>query len=120
METNRMEQMEALETMAQFNDRLLHNLPTIIDELSGGRKADTDAYLKNIVEVIGWEISVMNAVSDLLAESGTRMDKERFNQCVLALNTALASGEDAKTADALRGLIPHFETLAAAAKEVLA
>ena len=62
----------------------------------------------------------MNAVSDLLAESGTRMDKERFNQCVLALNTALASGEDAKTADALRGLIPHFETLAAAAKEVLA
>ena len=43
METNRMEQMEALETMAQFNDRLLHNLPTIIDELSGGRKADTDA-----------------------------------------------------------------------------
>lgn len=115
-----MEQLEALETLAQFNDRLLNNLPTVIEELSGQRKPDTDAYLKNIVEVIGWEISVMNATSALFAEAGVSMDKEGFNQSVLALNSALASGKDRETAAALENLIPHFETLREAAREILA
>lgn len=35
METNKIEQMEALETLTRFNSRLLGNLPTLIRELSG-------------------------------------------------------------------------------------
>ncbi len=120
METNKLEQMEALETLVQFNSRLLGNLPTLIRELSGSRQPDTDTYLKNIVDVIGWEISVMNATAPLLAEAETHMDKERFNQSVLALNAAIASGADAEIALALRELIPHFETLETAAREALA
>ena len=38
MEFNKMEQMEALGILADFNDRLLKNLPTIISELSGKRQ----------------------------------------------------------------------------------
>lgn len=120
METNVMEQMEALQTLAQFNDRLLKNLPTIISELTENRKPDTDVYLKNIIDIIGWEISVINATSPLLEKAQTHMDKEHFNQSVLALNEALSSGADAKVAAALRDLIPHFETLKTAAEEVLA
>lgn len=120
METNVMEQMEALQTLAQFNDRLLKNLPTVIGELTGNRKSDTDVYLKNIIDVIGWEISVINATSSLLEKAQTHMDKEQFNHSVLALNEALSSGEDSKTAAALQELIPHFETLKTAAGEVLA
>lgn len=48
------------------------------------------------------------------------MDKEHFNQSVLALNEALSSGEDSKVAAALQELVPHFETLQTAAEEVLA
>ncbi len=120
METNRIEQMEALETLVQINGRLLGNLPTLIRELSGNRQPDTDSYLKNIVEVIGWEIAVINATSPLLAEADVHMDKEHFNQSVLDLNAAITSGEDIAAADALKDLIPHFETLEAAAREVLA
>ena len=120
METNVMEQMEALQTLAQFNDRLLKNLPTIIGELSGNQKPDTKVYLKNIIDVIGWEISVINATSSLLETTQTHMDKEQFNQSVLALNEALSSGEDSQTAAALQELIPHFETLKTAATEILA
>lgn len=119
METNVMEQMEALQTLTQFNDRLLKNLPTLIDELTENRKPDTDAYLKNIIEVIGWEISVINATSSLLNTARISMDKEGFNQAVMALNSALSSGANAETALALQKLIPHFETLANAAGEVL-
>ncbi|MDE5892425.1 MAG: molecular chaperone [Acetatifactor sp.] len=120
METTVMEQMEALQTLAQFNDRLLKNLPTVISELTGDKKSDTDVYLKNIIDVIGWEISVINATSSLLETARTHMDKEHFNQSVLALNEALSSGADSKIAAALQELVPHFETLAAAAEEVLA
>ena len=54
MEANRMEQLEALETLCQFNDRLLANLPTLSSELSEGRKSDTDAYLKSIIDAFNW------------------------------------------------------------------
>lgn len=120
METNRMEQLEALETLAQFNDRLLKNLPTLISELSEGRRPDTDTYLKSIIDAINWEITVMNATSALLAEAGTSVNKEAFNQSILALGSALSSETDSEIAAALRGLIPHFEALGTAAKEVIA
>lgn len=120
MEPNVTEQMEALQALAQFNDRLLKNLPTIIGELTGNRKPDTDVYLKNIIDIIGWEISVINATSSMLEKAQTHMDKEQFNQSVLALNEALSSGEDCKTAAALQELIPHFETLKTAVEKVLA
>ncbi|MDE7224056.1 MAG: molecular chaperone [Acetatifactor sp.] len=120
METNIMEQMEALQTLAQFNDRLLKNLPTVIDELVSNRKPDTDVYLKNIIDVIGWEISVINATSSLLGRAKTHMDKENFNRSVLALNEALSSGTDSGIAASLQELLPHFETLKAAVTEALA
>lgn len=120
METSTMEQMEALQVLAQFNDRLIKNLPTIISELTENRKPDTDVYLKNIIEVIGWEIYVINATASVLAGAQTHMDKERFNQSVTALNEALSAKSDAGIAAALQDLIPHFETLKAAAEEILA
>ena len=120
MEASTMEQMEALQVLAQFNDRLIKNLPTIISELTGNRKPDTDEYLKNIIEVIGWEIYVINATAPVLAGAQTHMDKEHFNQSVIALNEALSAKADAGIAAALQDLIPHFETLKAAAEEILA
>ena len=120
METSTMEQMEALQVLAQFNDRLIKNLPTIISELTENRKPDTDEYLKNIIEVIGWEIYVINATASVLAGAQTHMDKEHFNQSVTALNEALSAKSDSGIAAALQDLIPHFETLKAAAEEILA
>ena len=120
METNRMEQLEALETLSQFNDRLLKNLPTIVAELTEGRQPDTDTYQKSITDAINWEITVMNATSDLLAEGNTAIDKEAFTQAILALNSALSSKVDSEIATAFQNLIPHFEALGAAAKEVIA
>ena len=120
METNRMEQLEALETLSQFNDRLLKNLPTIAAELTEGRQPDTDTYMKSITDAINWEITVMNATSDLLAEGNITIDKEGFNQSILALSTALSSKVDSEIAVAFQNLIPHFEALGAAAKEAIA
>ena len=89
MENTRIEQLEALETLIEFNSRLLRNLPTIISELSGNRQEDTDNYLKTIIDAINWE-----------------------------LNSALSAQSDPETATALRDLVPCFEQLDKAAREV--
>lgn len=120
METNRMEQLEALGILSDFNDRLLQNLPTIIDELSGKRQADTDAYLQNILDSINWEIVVTSNSLDLLNEGRVRIEKEIFNQRVMALSNALSAKNDSEIATALQDLISCFEQLGNAAKEITA
>ena len=118
METNRMEQLEALEILIGFNDRLLKNLPTIIEELSGEKQSDTDDFLKTIINAVNWEINVTNATLDVLNEDHVRIDKEAFNEKILSLGSSLSLNDDSAIASALKELIPFFEQLGKAAKEV--
>ena len=118
MENMTTEQLEALETLAEFNARLIKNLPTIISELSGNRQTDTDQYLKNIIDAINWEISVTNSTLAILNNEHTRIDKETFNQKMLTLNSAISTKADSEIAAALENLIPYFKQLGAAVKEV--
>jgi len=113
------EKLEALETMAEFNERLLKNLPTLITELSGYRQPDTEQYQKSIMDAINWEISVTNSTLEVLNQDKVRVDKEDFNGKVIALNSALSSKEDSEIADALKALVPCFEELGDAIQEIL-
>lgn len=113
------EQLEALETMAEFNDRLLKNLPTLISELSGNRQPDTDQYQKSIIDAINWEIAVTNSTLEVLNQDKVRVDKEDFNQKMIALNSAISSKTDSEIASSLETLIPCFEQLGAAVREVI-
>lgn len=119
MENITAEQLEALETLSEFNERLIKNLPTIVSELSGNRQPDTDKYLKNIIDAINWEISVTNSTLTILNGEKMRVNKESFNQKMLALNSAVSSNTDSEIAAALEDLIPCFEQLGSAAKEVI-
>lgn len=119
MENMTAEQLEALETMAEFNDRLLKNLPTLISELSGNRQPDTDQYQKSIIDAINWEIAVTNSTLEVLNQDKTRINKEDFNHKILALNSALSSKTDSIIAGALEALIPFFEQLSSAVREVI-
>ena len=60
MQSTREEQREALETLVEFNERLLKNMKIIVKELSGARLDDTDKFLKAIVDAMNWEIAVVN------------------------------------------------------------
>ena len=80
---NRKEQKEALETLVEFNKRLVKNMHIIVKELSGERLDDTDKFLKAIVNAMNWEIAVMNGTMTILNEGKQRVDKEAFNKKVL-------------------------------------
>jgi uncharacterized protein YjgD (DUF1641 family) len=119
MEDNRAEQVEALEVLTEFNDRLVHNMEIIIKELSGERLDDTDKFLKGIVDAINWEIEVVNGTMETLNEGKQRVDKASFNNSIIALSEAINAKDDAKMAEQFKNVIPIFKNLGEAAKEVI-
>lgn len=119
MEDNRKEQIEALETLTEFNDRLVNNMQIIVKELSGNRLEDTDKFLKSILDAINWEIQVVNGTMEVLNEGKERVNKETFNDAVVALSDAVKENDDAKMAEAFTAIIPVFENLGKSAKEVI-
>ena len=120
MEDNRAEQKEALEVLIEFNDRVLKNMNIIVKELSGERLEDTNQFLKGIVDALNWEIEVVNGTMGLLNEGKERIQKDAFNAAVLRLSDAIKANEDTAMAEAISALIPMFENLGAAAREVTA
>ena len=78
MEENRKEQIEALEVLVDFNERLVKNIRILVKELSGERLDDTDNFIKGIVDAMNWEIQVMNGTMDVLNEGKVRIEKEVF------------------------------------------
>lgn len=119
MQDNRAEQKEALETLVEFNKRLVQNMEILVKELSGARLEDTDKFLKGIVDAINWEVQVMNGTMDLLNEGKIRIQKEDFNCKILALSEGIKEKDDYKMAKAVEDLIPEFENLGQAAQEVI-
>ncbi len=120
METNRVEQKEALEVLVEFNERLVKNMGILIKELSGKRLEDTDKFLNGVVDAINWEVQVMNGTMDMLNENKERVNKEQFNHKILELGKAIKEKDDSKMAVAIEALVPEFENLGAAAQEVTA
>ena len=120
MEDNRAEQKEALEVLIEFNDRVLKNMNIIVKEVSGERLEDTNQFLKGIVDALNWEIEVVNGTMGLLNEGKERIQKDAFNAAVLRLGDAIKANEDTAMAEAISALIPMFENLGAAAREVTA
>lgn len=120
MEDNRAEQKEALEVLIEFNERVLKNMKIIVKELSGERLDDTNQFLKGIADALNWEIQVVNGTMDMLNDGKERINKEEFNASVIKLSDAIKADDDAKMAAAFTDLIPLFENLGEAAREVTA
>lgn len=119
MENSRSEQMEALKTLEEFNGKLVGNMKSLVNELSGNRLDDTDKLLKTVIDSLNWEINVVNLTMEVLNDGKTRVDKDDFNKSVSALSEAISSGDDYKMANQFREVIKVFEGLDVAIKEVV-
>lgn len=119
MEDKRQEQIEALQVLTEFNEKLVKNMNILVKELSGQRLDDTDNFQKAIVDAINWEIEVLNGTMELLNEGKERINKETFNKAVVALGEAINSKDDVRMAEQFKNIIPVFEDLGKAAEEVI-
>lgn len=119
MDDNRKEQIEALEVLLEFNDRLINNMKIIVKELSGKRLDDTDKFLKSIIDAINWEIQVVNGTMEVLNDGRERINKEGFNNKIVALSEAIETKNDTKMAEEFSKVITVFEELGISVKDAI-
>lgn len=119
MEEMRIEKIEALQVLADFNGRLLQNLPILVKELLGEKLEDTDKFQKSIIDAINWEVEVVNCTLDILNANEENINKESFNSGIMELSEALKLGDDNRIADAFQKLIPIFENLGKIVEEII-
>lgn len=117
MEDLRAQQIEALEVLGDYNDRLVKSIRTIIKELEDSRKEDTDQFLDEIIKGINWEIGILNGTMTLINEKEEHIKKEEMNDSILKLSKALEGKVDKEMAEALEHALPMFEKLGKVAKE---
>lgn len=118
MDELRAQQIEALEVFYNYNERFVKNIRTIIPELEGDRKEDTDKFLEGIIKGINWEIGVLNGTMTLINEKEERISKEEINNQITQLSKALESKDDAEIAAAFKEVLPMFEKFGKIAKEL--
>ncbi len=102
MEDIRAQQIEALEVFKNYNSRLVKSMDSIIPELEGDRKDDTDKFLDEIVKGINWEIGILNGTMDFINEKEERIKKEEINASILKLSKALEGKKDSEIAASLK------------------
>ncbi|WWR19695.1 molecular chaperone [Lachnospiraceae bacterium JLR.KK009] len=119
MEDIRAQQIEALEVFKNYNSRLVKSMDSIIPELEGDRKDDTDKFLDEIVKGINWEIGILNGTMDFINEKEERIKKEEINASILKLSKALEGKKDSEIAASLKETLPVFENFGKVAAEVL-
>lgn len=119
MENSRGEQVEALKVLEEFNSKLVGNMKSLVNELSGNRLEDTDKLLKTVIDSLNWEIQIVNSTMEVLNDGKTRVDKDSFNKTIGSLSEAISSGKDEKMAEQFKEAIKVFEDLDLAVKEAV-
>lgn len=113
----RVQQMEALQVVNEYIEKLIPSMETVIGELNGEKQEDTDAFLKKIIDGLNWVIEVFNGTMSLINEERQLMDKDAINREVVQLSEALIDKNDQRTATVLEsGIVPflkEFQTVSA-------
>lgn len=119
MDKNKKEQLEALQVLSDFQDKIIGNTKILIDELKIEKKKDTDKLLKSVTDALNWEMSILNSTLDFINEKEEVLRKTDINHAVMALSEALQTQKDDKIAEELeQSLLPMLLQVKAAVQEV--
>lgn len=117
MEDLREQQIEALQMAVPYCTKMITALKNIIEEYSGEKKEDTDAYMKEVSEGLNWIFEVYNGTSSLINADGMVLDQAAVNESVQQLNKANEENDDAVRANAFRGILKFVEQFQAEAQK---
>ena len=108
MEDLRKEQLEALQAMLDYIPKLRKGMETVANELKGERLADTDEYLKKVIDGLNWVIEIYNGTSTLLNEKANKLNKEEVNKACNDFSSAYKNGNLTVQAELLTGSLMAF------------
>ncbi len=110
METNRSEQLEALQVMLDYLPKLSNGMKTVATELAGTSLPDTDTYLSKIIEGLNWVIQIVNLTLPVINENSTVIDKNTINDSIVRFSTAYTNKDNTELANLLNGELLNLVT----------
>lgn len=120
MEELREKQIEALETVCEYNVKLVKGIQSLIEIVHEEETVDTE-FLSQVIEGINWVIQVTNLTLPLLNENHEKINKDQVSNTMNRLSSAISDGEYPKIADILQnGVLLFLEDVDKAAKETIA
>lgn len=109
-EVLRSQQIEVLQVVSEYIEKLIPNMETVAGELKGEKQEDTDEFLKQIIDGLNWVIEAFNGTMSLINEEREVIDKDELNREVLQLSEALIDHNDARAATVLEsGILPFLK-----------
>lgn len=112
MENQFKEEIEALETLKDYNVKIIKALKEVVPELRGEKREDTDEYLRHILKGINWEIEVINGTKHYINRESEKISKEDINHTILKLNDAIQGKQNVELVDILENeMLPFLESL---------
>ena len=85
---------DVLKTLVDYSPRLIQGMQAVCTELCEERAADTDEFLRSVVDGMNWEIEVFNGLRERFMELGLSFDKDEMNSIILRFNDAYKSKDD--------------------------
>ena len=82
-------QIEALDELCNYLERLIPAIDSIIIELREEKQSDTDELLNTIINGLNWTIEVLNHTMEVINENETIVDKAIVNQYIQNLGVAI-------------------------------
>lgn len=101
-------QMETLEEMLIYLEKLIPATESIIIELRDQRKTDTDEFFTAIINGINWTIEVLNRTMDIMNEDEAVIEKDNINDAIFKLGLAIREHNNINIADVLEVNIVPF------------
>jgi hypothetical protein len=121
MDEMRKEQLEALQTAADYIMKLVPAFKELVEELSTDKKEDTIDFLNQAIEGLNFIIEIFNATLPMLNEKEELFQKDVIEEKIQAMNHAIEARDDVATATAIEdGIIPFLEIFAQISKIFLA
>lgn len=117
MEDIRSKQLEVLGEAKDYCMKVLNSIDTVIPELKGAKKDDTDEYLRMTVDAVNNTLEMYNATRTLVKEHSD-IDETEVNKAVGKLGAALKGSVDKDKAAALEDIKDFIRAYGEAAKNI--
>lgn len=113
-------QLQILEELRNYSQKIIPGTEMIITELRGNRKADTEEIFNLVIQGINWEIEVFNNCEEVINQGTQRVDKSKMASAVARLGKVMQEKDDIKLAAALEvDFIPFLKSMEQAAINIL-
>lgn len=113
-------QKEALMALGGYSDNIILGTETLIEELRGDEKEDTDELFNLVITGINWEIEVFNNCEALINKDKMIVDKSKMANAVSKLGKMLKEKDSIKIAACLSvDFLPFLRAMKEASSEIV-